>query len=109
MEENLYDTSKLIEYYREKKDVRGFTTILNLIEFPKALKFNLKVVYPTKSDYELALRLSMNLIEKGKHISAVDAVIAAIAINNNLTLITGDKHFQFVKDFFTEKFKVLIE
>jgi len=35
MEENLYDTSKLIEYYRENKSVEGYTTILNVIEFPK--------------------------------------------------------------------------
>ena len=98
MEEKLYDTSKLIEYYRNSVPVRGYTTILNLIEFPKALELDLVVIYPSKSDYELALRLSTELLRAGKPIPAIDVVIAAIALNRSLRLITKDKHFAFVKE-----------
>lgn len=35
MEESLYDTNQLIDTYKDKETIEGFTTILNLIEFPK--------------------------------------------------------------------------
>ena len=38
MEENLYDTSKLIDAYKKAEEISGYTTIFNLIEFPKALE-----------------------------------------------------------------------
>jgi len=98
MEENLYDTSWLIECYKHSILVKGCTTVLNLIEFPKALEMDLTVIYPSKSDYELALRLSAKLLEVGKPIPAIDAVIAAIALNRGLKLVTKDKHFAFVRE-----------
>ena len=98
MEENLYDTSRLIEAYKEKETLDGYTTILNLIEFPKALEFNLRILFPSKSDYNLALMVSTELIKAGKPIPAVDSVIAAVALNNKLKLVTKDKHFLLVKE-----------
>ena len=97
MAENLYDTSKLIESYKKNEAVRGYTTILNLIEFPKALEMNLKVLYPSKSDCNEALKISVELQKLGKPIPAVDLLIAAIALNNSLTLITRDEHFTIIK------------
>ena len=91
MEENLCDTS-----------------ILNLIEFSKALKFNLKIRYPSRSDYELALKFSIELAGKSRPVSAIDMIIAATAINNNLTLITKDKHFLSIREL-ENRFKVEIE
>ncbi|MFQ6052305.1 MAG: PIN domain-containing protein [Candidatus Hydrothermarchaeota archaeon] len=108
MEENLYDTNRLIEAYRRGETVHGYTTILNLIEFPKAIEFNLRVLFPSKSDYNLALVISTELIKMGKPIPALDAVIAATALNNGLKVVTKDRHFLSVKEV-KDDFKVVVE
>jgi tRNA(fMet)-specific endonuclease VapC len=98
VEESIYDTNRLIDAYRERETLDGYTTILNLIEFPKAIEFNLRVLFPSESDYHLALIISTELIKIGKPIPAVDSVIAAVTLNNKLKLITKDKHFLTVKE-----------
>ena len=99
MEKVLYDTNKLIEAYKSNKDIQGYTTIFNLIEFPKALELDLIVLYPSKSDYNLALKISTELLKIGKPVPAIDVIISAISINRGLKLVTKkDKHFLFVKD-----------
>ncbi len=98
MEESLFDTSTLIDVYREKEKIDGCTTILNIIEFPKAMEFNLRILFPSKSDYHLALIISTELLKAGKPIPAVDSVIAAVALNNKLKLMTKDKHFLMIKE-----------
>ena len=108
MEKKLYDTSKLIECYKNRIPVRGYTTILNLIEFPKALELDLVVIYPSKLDYELALKLSTELLRIGKPVPAIDAVITAIALNRKLKLVTRDKHFMAIKEI-RKDFELLIE
>ena len=108
MEKNLYDTSKLIEAYKSNKDIQGYTTIFNLIEFPKALEFDLTVLYPSKSDYNLALKISTELLKIGKPVPAIDVIISAISINRGLKVVTKDRHFLFIKDII-ENFKVDIE
>jgi len=57
------------------------------------MDFNLKVLFPSKSDYILALKISTELLRVGKPIPVVDSVIAAVALNNGLRVITKDKHF----------------
>lgn len=103
MEESLYDTSRLIDAYKKKETIQGYTTILNLIEFPKAIEFNLQVLFPSKSDYYLSLRISTGLLMVGKPIPSVDSLIAAIVLNNKLKLVTRDNHFllieKIMKDF----------
>ena len=79
-----------------------------MIEFPKALELDLVVIYPSKLDYELALKLSTELLRIGKPVPAIDAVIAAIALNRKLKLVTRDKHFTFIKEI-KEDFELLIE
>lgn len=108
MEKSLYDTSKLIDAYKKNENIKGYTTIFNLIEFPKALELNLTVLYPSKSDYNLALKISTELLKIGKPIPAVDIIISAIAVNNSLKLITKDKHFLFVKEVIKD-FDIIIE
>ena len=98
MEESLFDTNTLIDGYREKETLEGCTTILNIIEFPKAMELDLRVFFPSKSDYHLALLISTELLKVGKPIPAVDSVIAAVALNNKLKLVTKDKHFLMVKE-----------
>lgn len=109
MEKILHDTSSLIENYRlNVREIEAFTTILNIIEFPKALEISkLEVLYPTNSDYKLAIKLATSLLKIGKPIPAVDIVIAAVALNNKLTLRTKDGHFLVIKDIKPE-FKVEI-
>ena len=108
MEKNLYDTNKLIDAYKKNENIKGHTTIFNLIEFPKALELDLTVLYPSKSDYKLALKISTELLKIGKPIPTIDVVISAIAINNGLRVITKDKHFLFVKEIIKD-FNVAIE
>jgi len=51
MEKAIYDTSSLINAYKQRKRLTGYTTIFNIVEFPKILDFKLMVLYPSKSDY----------------------------------------------------------
>ncbi len=37
MEKILYDTGSLINAYKQRKQLTGYTTILNVVEFPKLL------------------------------------------------------------------------
>lgn len=99
MEEVVYDTNQLINFLKSgKRSIAGFTTILNIIEFPKALDLKgLAVIYPTLDDYDESLKLSAALLRKGCPLPAVDILIAAVCIRRNLTLRTMDKHFTNVK------------
>ena len=99
MEEIVYDTSALISLLRSGKRVaKGFTTIFNVIEFPKALDFKeLGVIYPTVEDYNEALKVSASLLKLGKPLPAVDVLIASVCIRRGLVLVTADEHFVQVK------------
>lgn len=96
MEENLYDTSVMIDSVRRGlKELRGCTTIFNLIEFPKAVELEgLKVLYPTMRDCDEALKLSVRLLRLGKPIPAIDILIASMATLRGLKLVTKDEHFK---------------
>jgi len=99
MEEVVYDTSALINLLRSGKRVaKGFTTIFNVIEFPKALDFKeLGVIYPTVEDYDEALKVSASLLKRGKPLPAVDVLIASVCIRRGLVLVTADEHFTHMK------------
>ena len=99
MEEVVYDTNQLISFLKSSKhSVKGFTTILNIIEFPKALALTeLAVIYPTLDDYDESLKISAALLRKGKPIPTVDILIASICIRRDLKLCTIDKHFTNIK------------
>jgi predicted nucleic acid-binding protein len=109
MEEVVYDTSALINLLKSGKHIaKGFTTIFNIIEFPKALDFKeLGVIYPTIEDYDEALRVSASLLRKGKPLPAVDVLIASVCLRRGLVLITADEHFAYVKSV-RKEFKVQI-
>jgi len=101
MGKNLFDTNRLIDFYKAKqKDIKGFTTILNIIEYPKSIDYfpNIKIIYPSLKDYETAISLSKELYAIGKNIPAIDILIASISYNLNLTIISQDKHFDYVKE-----------
>ena len=100
----LHDTNSLIELKKKGEsfeDGTDFTTIFSIIEYPKALEVeNLTIIFPDKSIYEAAVKLSTLLIKKGTPIPAMDILIACIALQKNLELRTTDKHFEFVKDIY---------
>jgi tRNA(fMet)-specific endonuclease VapC len=99
MEEVVYDTNQLISFLKSgKQNVKGFTTILNIIEFPKALDLKgLAVIYPTLDDYDESLKISAALLRKGCPLPTVDILIASMCIRRNLRLRTIDKHFINIK------------
>ncbi|RLE70600.1 MAG: hypothetical protein DRJ37_06270 [Thermoprotei archaeon] len=107
MEAILYDTGVLIEL--NKKTLKGYTTALNVVEYPKILKIKgLKVIYPNARDYTLAMTISKDLYKIGKPVPAIDIVIAAVAINRGLTLITKNRHFEYIKEVRREfSFKII--
>jgi len=99
MEEVVYDTNLLINLLKNGKfTVKGFTTIFNIIEFPKALDLReLGVIYPTLDDYDESLKIAASLLRKGKPLPAVDVLIASICIRRGLKLQTRDRHFMSIK------------
>lgn len=107
MEEVVYDTSALIDLLKTGEQVaKGFTTIFNIIEFPKALSLKeLGVIYPTVEDYDEGLKISASLLKIGKPIPAVDVLIASVCIRRGLVLLTADEHFKHIKSV-RKEFKV---
>jgi len=100
MEKALYDTNVLIEAVKSRRKLEGYTTILNVVEFPRALELGLTVITPSLEDYLLAVKISQAMVKKGAPGPVVDAVIAAVAMNRELTLVTNDKHFEWIKEEF---------
>ena len=100
MEEIVFDTSALIELLRSGKRVaEGFTTVFNVIEFPKVVELReLAVIYPVVEDYLEALKISAVLVEIGKTVPAVDVLVSAMCIRRGLVLRTFDRHFMNVKE-----------
>lgn len=110
METPLYDTSVLIEHMRAgATKLDGFTTILNLIEFPKAVTLKgLDIIVPGKEDYDKGFEMSILLLKAGTPIPAVDIVLAAVVVNRGLVIHTRDRHFEYVRKI-DRKFQVRIE
>lgn len=101
MGENLFDTNWLMHLYNEgKKQEKGNTTIINIIEYPKALDYftKIEIKFPSTKDYETSLKLSIELFKIGKPLPSSDILIASICYNLKLTLISLDKHFEVIKE-----------
>ncbi len=99
MEEVVYDTNELIDFLKKSKlNLTGFTTIFNLVEFPKAMEFEeLTVIYPNVEDYEESVNISIALLQKGTPLPAIDILVAAMCINRDLVLCTKDIHLTAIK------------
>ena len=89
----------MIYYWRRNiRRIEGYTAVLCIIDFPKALKIrDLKVIYPSSDDYDEALRIAVDLLSEGTPIGSSDIIIAAIALNRDLTLVTMDRDFEYIK------------
>ena len=92
MEEGkVFDTNVLMRF---KAGMGGKTTIINIVEYPKALSYNLEILIPNLDDYNRAIKIMDLLLKIGQPIPAADTIIAAICINRRLVLVTKDKHFK---------------
>ena len=97
MEKDLFDTSALIALRQESQELTGATTILNLIEFPKAREFRLlRVIYPTREDHDYALTTALKLLQRGTPIPAIDIIAAAVCSRRGLVLNTKDRHYEHI-------------
>lgn len=95
MGEALYDTNRLIQVYKRGEKVKGYTIILNVVEYPKALLLKgLTVIYPLRKNYDKSVRIAKVLLLKRSPVPAIDILIAAIALNRNLKVETSNKHFK---------------
>ena len=102
MEKALYDTNVLIDALKSGEKLKGYTTVLNIVEFPRGLELGLTVITPTLEDYLLAIKISQAMVMRGTPVPAVDAIVAAVAINRELMLFTKDRHFGRIKEDFKE-------
>jgi len=76
------------------------TTILNLVEYPKAMERELEILWPEPQDYERAIDIMSVLFEAGAPVPAIDVLIASVCIGRGRVLRTKDKHFQEIADRF---------
>jgi predicted nucleic acid-binding protein len=96
--ENLHDSSELIELRKAGDRTEGYTTILNLIEFPKGVEMErLTTLYPTKEDFDRSLVWSAQLLRRGTPVPAIDLIVSAISVRLGLQLVTRDRHFKEIK------------
>ena len=99
MAEKLYDTSAVIELIVKKKQkyIPGPMTIFTVIEYPPSIKYTSEIIYPTKRDYAQAIKWQIVLRKHGSSLPAIDLLIAAIAFNRSMELVTLDNHFKVIK------------
>ena len=110
MEETLYDTSVVVDVVaRNRQRIQGYISILTAIEYPPALSYASKILYPGKKDYHLAVKWQTLLRRKGNPLPAVDLIIAAQAYNKGLTLVTKDKHFKTLRKEVAPDLKLILE
>ncbi|NOZ76643.1 MAG: PIN domain-containing protein [Euryarchaeota archaeon] len=86
----------------------SLTTILNIIEYPKAVEGEVDVLFPGQEDYNKAIEVMARLYEKGTPVPAVDVILAAMCLNRKLALRTRDRHFKVIAEAFPG-FKVRLE
>jgi len=117
----LIDTSIWIDFFR-KKDFKIYTLVAKLLKERRAVGTGIvslellkggktikelnylndlfeviEMVFPNPQSYTLAGKMGYALARKGHTLSVVDLLIAQLAIENSLTLLTLDKHFKIIK------------
>ncbi|BFI74564.1 type II toxin-antitoxin system VapC family toxin [Sulfurisphaera ohwakuensis] len=120
----LLESSAIIEYLKGNKKVKdildnaedfyvsslsAFEILLGKIDENKMLDFlsSFKVLSVTLKDSVIASRIYKRLRDKGMLIGSFDILMAAQAINRDLTLITKDTDFLRIKGEY-ENFKLLM-
>lgn len=89
---NIYMTgpviSELLQGAKTEKDFQALKSNIDGVPF----------IETTLSDWIFAGEVSFKLRKKGRTIPITDCLIAAIAINNDATVMTLDRHFQYISD-----------
>jgi hypothetical protein len=55
------------------------------------------IIYPTRSDYELAIKIMAKLRKIGEPVNVVDIILSSIAINRDMIIVTNDNNFESIK------------
>jgi predicted nucleic acid-binding protein len=106
-ENKIYDTSAVIEIIKRGTRQRiAFISVLTAVEYPPALHYAEVVLYPTKKDYALAIAWQTELRIREVLLPATDLIIAAQAVNNDMILVTMDKHFKILRDLVAKDLKL---
>jgi hypothetical protein len=119
----LIDTSAWIEFFRKKNEpvfdlVAGYLrdqkavgsgiVLLELLRGGKSLKeltvinelFSvIKMVDPNPESYRMAGEMGFSISKKGNPIGVVDLLVAQMAVENRLRLLTLDNHFKTIQKF----------
>ncbi len=85
---SIIDTSAYIE------GAEGLVTIFTVVEHPAAARPGQRIIYPRTEDYLRAIRTSEELQRRGLSVGAIDILIASIALDRNLSVITKDRDFE---------------
>ncbi len=96
----LLDTNALIHldkkhgsFLKSAKDI--YACIYSIIEYPVAMKYpNIALLFPKTITYSSAIEYSGKLREAGVLIPCVDILIATLAVENNLPLVSDDGHME---------------
>ena len=109
-ENKIYDTSAIIELVKKRITRKvSYVSIITVVEYPPALEYTETVLYPTRRDYLLAVKWQSELRALGTPLPATDLLIAAQAVNNNLVLVTRDKHFNILKETIASNLELEVE
>ena len=98
-ESEIYDTSAIVELARRRITRRApYILIITVVEYLSAVGYAESIIYPTWRGYNLAIVWQSRLRALGSPLPATDLVIATQAVNNNMVLVTKDKHFKILKE-----------
>ena len=105
----LFDTNALIKLSQLQYKFsfgNDTTSILSVIEFPYTVKKapDLEVLYPTRKDFDTAFEMILTLRNEGYPIPAMDAIIAGMGLNTERCVVTSDKHFAYIKEYYEREF-----
>ncbi len=95
----LLDTNALIVCIKKRnKDLfklnYSYTTIFSLIEYPIAInQVSLTYFYPNFNTYNKSIEYTSKLRKIGTPIPAIDILIGSITLEQNMNLVSNDKHF----------------
>ena len=92
------ETHKVLDTSALMEAKSGLTTVFSVVEYPKAVEYDIEILWPEKEDFILAIRLMAGLYSAGKPIPGIDVLIASMCLNRGLELKTKDRHFLKVKE-----------
>jgi len=58
------------------------------------------VLTPSLEDHLLSIKISQAMVRRRTPVPVVDTVVVAVAVNRELTLVTRDRHFEWIKEEF---------